>query len=254
MIRLKAIFILIGWIFLWALIVQIFQISADFLPSPFEVLKRFIRLLTHSIGEGPLVTHLLASMERFLTGFIFAAAIGVPIGFFMAYFKLVDRLITPLFEMLRPIPPIAWAPFAILWFGASHGSQAFVILLSALPPIIINSYLGIKLVDKSLIDAAKVMGASSRIILLEIGLPWSLPLVFAGLRIGLATGWMALIAAEIVAGDGSNKGLGFLILTGQRTLHAELSICSMIIIGVIGSSLDYALKILDQHFMRWKLS
>ena len=242
------------WIIMWWSIAIFFDVSEDFLPTPDNVLARLIRLSHETIGEGTLIVHIIASLKRFIVGFCYALLIGIPLGFLMGYFKFFDKIISPIFEAFRPIPPIAWAPFAILWFGISLGAQSFVIFLTALPPIVINSYLAIKLTDKSLIQAARVMGAKPITILLEVALPSAVPLVFVGLRIGLAWGWMALIAAEIVAADGGNSGLGFLILMGQRTLHADLSIASMIVIGIIGTILDLVLRNLNEYFMRWRSS
>jgi ABC-type nitrate/sulfonate/bicarbonate transport system permease component len=247
--RLIAVFA--AWLSGWWLITWVFNVDPVFLPSPLDVLDRLIRLATVPIGEGTIFVHVLGSLQRFLTGFALAVVIGIPVGFIMGYFKPVDKLVTPIFEAIRPIPPIAWAPFAILWFGVNVGAQAFVILLSALPPIIINAHLAIKLTDRRLIDAARVMGAKPFRVLLEVALPSSIPLVFTGLRIGVANGWMALIAAELVAGDGSNKGLGYLILQGQRTLNADLSIAAMIVIGIIGALLDFSLSRLNRYFRRW---
>nr|WP_213395343.1 ABC transporter permease [Yoonia sp.] len=247
----RFILILAGWIFLWWLISWGLNISSDFLPTPGEVVKRLVRIFVVPIGEGTALVHVLASLQRFLLGFALAAAIGIPFGFVMGYFRPVDKLVSPIFEAIRPIPPIAWAPFAILWFGVNVGAQAFVILLSAFPPIVINSYLAIKQVDSRLIDAARVLGAQPLRVLIEVALPSSLPTVFTGLRIGMATGWMALIAAELIAGDGSNKGLGYLILLGQRTLNADLSIAAMILIGVIGALLDLILTRLNRRLQNW---
>ena len=247
----RLVLVFAAWIAGWWLITWGLNVPPVFLPPPVDVLDRLIRLATVPFGEGTMIVHVLGSLQRFFTGFALAVAIGVPLGFVMGYFRPIDNLVTPIFEAVRPIPPIAWAPFAILWFGINVGAQAFVILLSALPPIVINSHLAIKLTDRSLIDAARVMGAKPARILLEVALPSSVPLVFTGLRIGVAAGWMALIAAELVAGDGSNKGLGYLILQGQRTLNADLSIAAMILIGTIGALLDVSLDWLNRYFRRW---
>ena len=239
----------LGWIGVWWAIVLVFQPSPDFLPSPWQVLAKTGELAHVSIGDGTLWLHAAMSLYRFLFGFACACAVGIPLGMLMAYFPLLDRLVQPLFEMIRPIPPIAWAPFAIIWFGASLGSQAFVIFTAALPPILINSYRGFKLVDRSLVNAALTLGARSHTVLIEVVLPASVPLVIAGMRIGLATGWMALIAAEIVAGDGASSGLGYLILVGQRSLQASLTIGSMIVIGVIGALLDWVICQIESRFV-----
>jgi len=247
--RLTLVFLV--WLTGWWLITWIFNVDPVFLPPPTDVFERLVKMATVSMGDGTLVVHILGSLKRFLTGFALAALIGIPVGFAMGYFKPINKLVTPIFEAIRPIPPIAWAPFAILWFGLNVGAQAFVILLAAMPPIIINSQLAIRMTDRRLIDAARVFGASPLRVLLEVALPSSIPLVFTGLRIGVANGWMALIAAELVAGDGSSTGLGYLILQGQRTLNADLSIAAMIVIGIIGALLDVTLNRANRYFQRW---
>jgi len=139
-----------------------------------------------------------------------------------------------LFNALRNVPPIAWAPFSLLWFGASFGSQTFVIFTSAFPPILMNSYRGIRLVDEDLIRAARMLGAQLGAMLFRVGLPAAMPLVLAGARIGAANGWLGLIGAEIIAGPGALAGLGFLILVGQQSLQAVFLISAMVVIGLIG--------------------
>lgn len=248
---LVAIVVVAGWLALWALAVLAFKISPDFLPLPWDVAGRMLKLSWDPVGDGTLWLHLGSSLMRFFAGFLIAAAIGIPLGMLMARVRVLDRLVRPVFELVRPIPPIAWAPFAILWFGASLGSQAFVICVSALPPMLINAYRGVSLVDERLIAAARTLGAGTWRVLWEVALPASLPMVVAGLRIGLATGWMALIAAEIVAGDGASSGLGFLILVGQRTLQADLTIGAMVVIGLAGAITDWAILRLQRRVMTW---
>lgn len=240
-----------GWLALWTLAVVVLKVSPDFLPLPWDVAQRLIKLTWDPVGDGTLWLHLRSSLVRFFSGFMIAAAIGIPLGMLMARVRFLDRLVRPVFELVRPIPPIAWAPFAILWFGASLGSQAFVICVSALPPMLINAYRGVSLVDERLIAAARTLGAGTWRIIAEVALPASLPMVVAGLRIGLATGWMALIAAEIVAGDGASSGLGFLILVGQRTLQADLTIGAMAVIGLAGAITDLLIMRVQRRVMRW---
>jgi ABC-type nitrate/sulfonate/bicarbonate transport system permease component len=243
--------VFLAWLIGWWFIIWIFNVNPTFLPPPTDVVDRLIKLGTVSMGDGTIGVHILASLRRFFTGFALAVLIGIPLGFAMGYFKPINKLVTPIFEAIRPIPPIAWAPFAILWFGLNVGAQAFVILLAAMPPIIINAQLAIRMTDRRLIDAARVFGASPLRVLFEVALPSSIPLVFTGLRIGVANGWMALIAAELVASDGSSSGLGYLILQGQRTLNADLSIAAMIVIGIIGALLDVSLNRLNRYFQGW---
>lgn len=240
------------WLALWFFVVELFGVSKDFLPNPIEVLNRIVRLVWEPVGAGPLATHAWGSFVRLLYGFSAAIVIGVPLGLAMAYFRPLQWLVAPLFELFRYIPPIAWAPFAMFWFGAGSSAQAYVIFTSAFPPILINAFRGVQLVDRGLIDAARTLGARSWTILFEVALPAALPHVVTGLRIGLATGWMALIAAEIVAGTGSRDGLGYLILQGQQQLHADLTIGAMVLIGILGTLIDIAIRKTESRFAYWR--
>lgn len=243
---------LVFWLALWFAIVELLGVSKDFLPNPIEVMNRIARLVWEPVGAGPLVTHAWGSFVRLFYGFSAAIVIGVPLGLAMAYFRPLQWFVAPLFELFRYIPPIAWAPFAMFWFGAGSSAQAYVIFTSAFPPILINAFRGVQLVDRSLIDAARTLGARSWTILFEVALPAALPHVVTGLRIGLATGWMALIAAEIVAGTGSRDGLGYLILQGQQQLHADLTIGAMVLIGILGTLIDIAIRAAESRFAYWR--
>src|SRR5574340_601981 len=151
------------WLLLWWLLVRALHVSPDFLPSPEAVLTRLATLSRTTVGEGALWLHVGWSLWRFTLGFVLAVLVGVTLGFLMGYFRPVDYAVSPLFELMRYVPPIAWAPFAILWFGASLGSQAFVIFISALPPVLINAYKGIRLVDHRSSPCRVIAGPSGRI-------------------------------------------------------------------------------------------
>lgn len=250
--QLTAILGLLGWVLLWWLAVAAFDVSADFVPTPVAVAEKLGWMIGNRVGEGSLDVHALASFWRFLAGFAAAIAIGIPLGGLMGHFRAVDWAVNPIFEMIRYVPPIAWAPFAILWLGASFGAQAFVIFISTLPPVLINAYRAVRQVDPGLVNAARTLGAGHHTILLEVVLPSSVPIIVAGLRIGVATGWMALVAAEIVAGSGSHAGLGFLILVGQQTLQADLTIAAMLMIGLVGAAFDLLLRRVERHVVRWR--
>lgn len=239
------------WVLLWFVAVRGLELDESLLPSPGTVIEQIAWLNTNQVGAGPLWVHISASLSRFAGGFFLAALVGSLLGLWMGYSRRVDMLANPIFEMVRYVPPIAWAPFSILWFGANYGAQAFVIFISALPPILINAHKAVRSIKPGLINAARMLGAPARVMLLEVALPASLPLLFGGLRIGVATGWMALVAAEIVAGDGSRQGLGYLVLIGQQTLRPETTIAAMLIIGIIGAGFDLALKLLQRAVVRW---
>jgi ABC-type nitrate/sulfonate/bicarbonate transport system permease component len=240
------------WLALWWLVVVAFGISRDFLPTPLEVLEKIGSLTIHPIGAGTIWVHAGWSILRFLSGFALAVAVGVPLGLMMGYIAPIRYIVNPLFELFRYVPPIAWAPFSILWFGASFGSQTFVIFTAAFPPMLMAAYQGIRLIDRGLINAARTLGAGPLTILFHVGLPAAIPVIVAGLRIGLANAWLALVGAEIIAGPGALSGLGFLILVGQQNLQASLTIGAMALIGVIGAVFDYGVRRLEQRTARWK--
>lgn len=229
---------LAGWVATWWAATALLGVSADFLPSPLAVMQRLQWLATNSVGEGTLWLHAAWSLLRFISGFAAAAALAVPLGLAMGYVPGLRHLVNPLFDLFRHVPPIAWAPFALLWFGASFGSQAFVIFTAAFPPILMNAHHGIANMDRGLVNAARMLGAGPFTVLFRIGLRGALPAIVAGLRIGLANGWLALVGAEIIAGPGALSGLGFLILVGQQNLQATTAIAAMSVIGLIGATLD----------------
>lgn len=242
--------VMAGWVGLWWALAVFSGVSADFLPTPAQVGLRIVSVTQNSIGAGDIWVHIGSSLHRLLLGFAVAVVIGVPLGMLTGWVPQLDYLLTPVLEAFRYIPPIAWAPFALLWLGAGHGAQALVIFTSTFPPIFLNTFKGVKLVDPNLIRAALTLGAGTRVILTEVVLPSSLKLVVAGLRIGLAMGWMALIAAEIVAGAGTRDGLGYLILIGQQTLQSDLTVAAMIIIGVMGFAIDLGLRQIERLVLR----
>ena len=238
------------WLGLWWAGVAVSGVSSDFLPSPWQVAQKLVWLSQseNRIGEGTLWVHAGWSVLRFLSGFLLALVVGVPLGLLMGQSRLFGDLLSPLFNAFRNVPPIAWAPFSLLWFGASFGSQTFVIFTAAFPPILMNAFRGIRLVDQGLINAARMLGAGRRTLMFRVGLPAALPLVVAGARIGVANGWLALIGAEIVAGPGALTGLGFLILVGQQNLQAVFSIGAMVVIGCLGALFDFAMVRIERRF------
>ena len=238
------------WMFVWWLVVAATGVSPDFLPSPLAVLRRAIVLTYEPVGAGALGTHVVASLTRLLSGFGMAVLIGIPVGLLIGSVRPIRWIISPIFELFRYVPPIAWAPFAMLWFGAGNVS-AYVIFTAAFPPILMNTFRGVQLVDARLLAAARSLGARA-CIMTEVAFPSALPIIATGLRIGLAAGWMALIAAEIVAGSGSRDGLGYLILQGQQQLQADLTISAMLIIGLLGTGIDFAVRRLETTLIRWR--
>lgn len=177
----------------------------QFLPTPWEVLARLAQLSVEPFVGHTLFVHLASSLQRFAMGFVLAVAVGVPLGLVMAWFTVVDRLISPLFEAVRFVAPIAWVPFAALWFGTGIGGPVLIIFMGAFPPVLINTHRGAKQVDRKYIEAAQMLGASAWRAMTEVLLPAAVPSIVAGLRISAGLGWQSLVGAELIV---ASSGVG----------------------------------------------
>ena len=165
----------------------------------------------------------------------------------MAWFRRVDMFVTPLFDLIRPVPTIAWIPLMILWFGIGLGAKAAIIFVSAFVPCVINAYAGIKQTKPVHLWVSQTFGASRREMLFTVAIPTALPLIFTGLRISLGTAWMTLCAAEMLA---SNRGLGYMIQLNRTLARADLIVVAMLTIGVIGTVFTVGLDTLEKKFVK----
>lgn len=224
---------------LWTLAAWAELAPRKFLPMPWDVAARGIELLTKPFSGQTLQGHLAASIDRYARGFVLAMAVGVPLGLLMGWYRWLDHILTPLFDSLRFIAPIAWVPFAALWFGTGIGGPAMIIFAGAFPPCLINAYRGARYVDSKYIEAAQVYGASGPRVVYEVLLPASLPSIIAGLRIGAGAGWQSLIGAELIA---ANSGIGLMMVRGQGALNTSTVMVGMIAVGVFGLLIDVALR------------
>ena len=183
--------------------------------------------------------HLLSSLQRFGMGFGLAALVGVPLGLLMARFRWLDRLVTPAFEAVRFVAPIAWVPFAALWFGTGIGGPVLIIFMGAFPPVLINTYRGARQVDLKYIEAAQMLGASHWRAMTQVMLPATVPSIVAGLRISAGLGWQSLVGAELIV---ASSGVGYLMVKGQAAISTATVMSGMLAIGVVGVIIDAALR------------
>jgi ABC-type nitrate/sulfonate/bicarbonate transport system permease component len=218
-----------------------------FLPSPVAVGETIGHLTRDRYAGYTLQVHTLASLERFGLGFVLAAALGVPLGLLMGWYRWLDYLVTPLFESVRFVAPIAWVPFAALWFGTGIGGPILIIFSGAFPPCLINAYRGARQADRVLIEAAQTLGAGGLRIILEVLVPASLPSIVAGLRVGAGLGWQSLIGAELIV---VSSGVGYLMVQGQATVQTSIVMAGMVAIGVIGYAIDVALRAAEKAVRR----
>lgn len=219
----------------------------EFLPTPPEVVRKFVALTQDPFAGYTLQVHLWSSLMRYLMGFCLAVAIGVPLGLLMGWFRALDYIVSPLFEVVRFIAPIAWVPFAALWFGTGIGGPVLIIFAGAFPPCVVNAYRGAKYVDGKLIEAARMLGASARMILLEVLLPAALPSIVAGMRVSAGLGWMSLVGAELIV---ASSGIGYMMVKGQSNIDTPIVMSAMIAIGLIGGVIDLLLRQIEGFAMR----
>ena len=234
----------------WYSIVHFGIISENLLASPEQVLTTFISKLTNRAPDGAtLGAHFKASLTLALIGYLSSVVIGAPLGLAMGWFRKVDDIVKPIFEIVRPIPPIAWIPLAILWLGIGLPAKAFIIWLSAFVPSVINSYAGIKLTEPVLISVSRTFGATNWETFLKVGVPSALPMVFTGLRLSLSSAWMTLVAAELLAGS---EGLGYMIQMGRTLARPDVIIVGMLTIGCTGAAMGFLLEKLEGKLAPWR--
>ena len=223
----------------WSLAALSGLTSRDFLPAPWDVATRFAQLVAEPFAGYRMHEHLVSSLQRFAMGFVLAVAVGVPLGLLMAWFRWIDRVVSPLFEAVRFVAPIAWVPFAALWFGTGIGGPVLIIFMGAFPPVLINTYRGAKQVDRKYIEASRMLGASAWRGMTEVMLPAAVPSIVAGLRIGAGLGWQSLVGAELIV---ASSGVGYLMVKGQAAISTATVMCGMAAIGLIGIVIDVALR------------
>ncbi len=233
----------------WELVCASGLVNPVRIPPPHRLVLAMVELFSRGLPAGHLLhRHCLESLMRVGCGFFAALAIGLPLGLALGRSGRLRELCTPVIELLRPIPPLAWIPLAILWFGIGLKSAAFIIFLGCFFPIVLNTVSGVLTVDRTLIDAARVCGADDRRIFTRVLLPGAWPSVCTGMRIGLGIGWMTLVAAEFT-GVKSGYGLGYMIMTARDIQRPDYVLAGMALIGVVGFCLDMLLQKLQQRII-----
>lgn len=243
--RVRPFGLLIALLVLWqyASLRLLDETTRALLPPPTAIFTAAWELIV----TGDLFRHMRDSLKRELVAFVWASA-AIPLGIAMGWWKLVEEQVDTVIEMLRPIPPLAWIPLSILWFGIGDTQNQFIIFLGIFFPILINTITGVKNIEPSLIRAARCLGASEARVLWRVVLPAALPNIVTGIRVGLGVGWMALVAAELV---GASSGLGFLINDARTILRTDYIIVGMATIGIVGLLLDRVIRVLMRRMLPW---
>lgn len=235
-------------IVIWFLVTTLGLISPLFLPSPQAVFHKFIEVSQHGFMKATLWQHLAASISRVLVALVAAVIIGVPIGLWMGLNKWARAIIDPLVELLRPIPPLAYLPLLVIWFGIGETTKVLLIFFSILAPIIISSTHGVLSHQQNRERAALSLGASRAQVFWYVIVPTALPHIITGVRIGLGVGWSTLVAAELVAAD---KGIGFMVQSAAQFLITDTVILGIIVIAIVAVSFELFLRWLQKELAPW---
>jgi NitT/TauT family transport system permease protein len=216
-------------------------------PTPGQVVTGTMEL----VEDGSLWEHIGASLMRVGVGFGLAIAVAVPLGLWMGRVEGAFRTLNPVFQILRPISPIAWIPVAILWFGVGNASPVFLIFIAAVFPMIVQTAAGVHTIEKRYLRAAENFGVSRSKLFRQVIVPAVLPEIIVGMRISLGVAWLVVVAAEMIA---LRSGLGYLIIDSRNAGNRyDLVIAGMIIIGLIGLALDGIMRLMEKlKVVRWR--
>ena len=202
------------------------------LPSPVDVLYSAINI----IESGKLVKNTIDTLFKVFCGLILASVVAIPLGIILGWYQTLEDLASFVISVLRPIPPVAWIPFSILWFGIGTVPAVFIIFMGCVFPILVYTIDGVKRTDKVLIESAQTLGANDWNVLKKVILPSTIPYIVSGLKVGVGIALMCTISAEMI---GSSSGLGYMILTATNLFDTGTTVVGMLVIGLIGLILDY---------------
>jgi NitT/TauT family transport system permease protein len=243
----------------WQAVAMLGWVNPQVLPSPLAVVQKWIAYLLplqpYAGGgwlawavSGELIVDSIGSMYRVLVGFLIGAGLALPLGLAMGASASVYAWCNPLVQLLRPIPPIAYIPLAILWFGLGNPPAVFLISLGAFFPVLMNTIAGVRHVDGIYLRAARNLGAGRRTMFLRVILPAAVPYILSGVRIGIGTAFIVVIVSEMIA---VNNGLGFRILEAREYFWSDKIMAGMITIGMLGLAIDIGMNRLNNYLLRW---
>lgn len=237
---------------LWTAATTIEQwIAPVYFPTPQEVGNALRQIVLQGYADGRLHEHFLQSCKLVLYGFAAAVSVGVPLGMLMGWSRRAEALVNPAFLLLRPIPPLAWIPLAIVWLGLGDAAKVLVIWFAAFVPAVINSYAGVRSIEPYLIEAARSLGATRGMMVREVLIPGALPLVFTGLRLSLQACWTTLVAGELI---GAITGLGHLLYQAGLDLYPAMIVVGMVAVALAGGLMTALLAWAEKRSMPWRTS
>lgn len=228
----------------WYAVAAVGWVNPQVLPAPLDVGRKWLEYL----ATGELAQDVVASLSRVALGFAVGAGLALPLGLAMGASGRVYAWLNPLVQVLRPIPPIAYIPLAILWFGLGNAPAVFLIALGAFFPVLMGTIAGVRQVDGIYLRAARNLGAGSAVMFRRVILPAAVPTILAGVRIGIGTAFIVVIVSEMIA---VNDGLGYRILEAREYFWSDKVIAGMFSIGLLGLAIDTGINRLNNHLLRW---
>ena len=226
-------------------------VGAARFPNPAEFGTAVKQIAMSGYADGRIHQHVLQSFKLVLMGFTFAIAVGVPLGLLMGWNRRAEALLNPIFLIIRPIPPLAWIPLAIVWLGLGDAAKIMVIFFAAFVPSVINTYAGVRNIEPFMIEAARMLGVRGPRFVLGVLVPAALPLIFTGLRLSLQASWTTLVAAELV---GSLLGLGHVLNAAAQDIFPAMILTGMVFVALSGATSTWLLGKIEQRVMRWRTS
>ena len=231
----------------WAAVSNIFGTSA--LASPLQVVAGLQDLAANKLAGMTLWQHIWISTSRVLIGFIIAVAIGLPMGLAMAFSPTTRAIVKPLFDMFKPMPPLAWISVALLWFGIGEAPKIFIIVIGSFVPVVLNSFSSVQLIEPELYDVVRTMGGSRWVEIRRVCIPGALPAITAGLQIAMSSAWTSVVAAELV---NARSGLGFIITQGMKLSDPAMIIGGMVVITIISLIFTQGMEFLSGRLCPWQ--
>lgn len=238
-----------GLLFVWWMFTAMGWVKPLFLPSPQAVFGKFINVWQNGFTNTPFLEHVGISAARVFGAFLLACLIGIPLGIGMGMSPFIRGIFDPPLEFYRPIPPLAYLPLMIIWFGIGETSKVLLIFLSVLAPVALGARSGVKSAAIEQIHAAYSFGASRWQVMSQVILPSALPEILTAMRIGIGFGWTTLVAAEMVA---ATKGLGYMVLTASQFLQTSTVIMGIFVIAIIAYSFDMLMRFVERRVVPWK--
>jgi NitT/TauT family transport system permease protein/taurine transport system permease protein len=235
----------------WLLTTVTGMVTSARFPSPAEFWQSLTQINTRGYAGATLVSHALHSLKLVIMGFAVAIATGVPLGLWMGWDRRVEAAINPVFLVVRPIPPLAWIPLAILWLGLGDAAKIMVIWFSAFVPSVINAFAGVRNIDRPVLEAARMLGTPRWRMVTEVIAPAAASMIFTGLRLSLQASWTTLVAAELV---GALVGLGFILNMAQQDIYPGMILVGMVAVGILGWATTWALAKAERRALAWNVA